>query len=215
MNKKDNKLVIFDLDNTLTKGSSWARLNIGMGMAKEEDTYLSEKYYQAEKFREWASIILRIYYERGKPKKEQIQNILNKFEYVAGAEKCVKKLKRMGYVLVLLSGAPDIFTELICKRLKVDYSKSMNRLIFDKNNFLVDILSEGEENQNKLDYCRQICESLRVDIKKAIVVGDGVNEELLFDASPYSITFKGSQLEKRAWKIVSHLDEIPGLISKL
>ena len=209
------KLIVFDLDNTLTEGNSWARLNVGLGMTPDEDLQLSEEYYRAQKFTEWATKVIHIYNERGTPTKKNIEKILATFRYTVGAEKCVREVKELGYTIAILSGAPDLFTKLICKDLDIHNFKFINTLVFDGNDLLVDILTEGEEKLVKLNSYKDICKSLNTDLKQAVIVGDGDNEELLFDVSSHSVTFKGSNLEDKAWKIINTLTDLPGILREI
>lgn len=210
--KKINKLVVFDLDNTLTKGNSWARLNIGLGMTQEEDINFSKKYYQTQKFIEWVDKIMNVYSKRSMPTRKNIIKILSVFEYVEGAEECIKKIKKMGYEIAVISGAPNIFIELICKKLNINHFRSINTLVFNENDVLVNIVTGGEEKRAKLKYYKDICKLVNVGVKQAIIVGDGDNEELLFSASKHSLTFKNSKLKNKAWKIINSLKDLPKVL---
>lgn len=119
------KLIVFDLDNTLTEGNSWARLNIGLGMTKEEDSRLSGEYRRTQDSAKWIKGIMNIYNERGKPTKELVKDILSNFQYANGVKECIEKLKKEDYKIAIISGSPDIFTELICIDLGVDYFRSV------------------------------------------------------------------------------------------
>lgn len=210
-----NKLIIFDLDNTLTKGNSWARLNVGMGMTNEEDISLSMKYQQTKDFQSWSKKILEIYYKRGKPTKNQIIEILNNFELNEGVDYCIKKLRGMGYVLAVVSGSPDIFTELACKKIGIGIFRSVYNFIFDNNGFLINIAIKKEEKLDKLAYSKEICEFLNLNIEESVIVGDGENEEMLFNISKYPVTFQNGKLADKAWKLISKLSDLPAVLNHL
>jgi phosphoserine phosphatase len=210
-----NKLIVFDLDNTLTEGRSWTRLNVGLGMTPDEDLRLSKEYYQAQKFTEWVAHIMGIYHKRGIPNKKNIEKILSTFRYITGAEECIGEIKKLGYYIAVISGAPDIFTELICRKLGINHFRSINTLVFDKNGLLIDITTEGEEELAKLKHYKNICNLVQVDIKQAVIVGDGDNEELLFNTSKYPITFKGGKLENKAWKTIYSLTDLPKILNEI
>lgn len=139
-----NKLIVFDLDNTLTVGNSWARLNIGLGMTVKEDMRLSNEYQKTQNFSKWTVAIMNIYRQQGIPTKKQIEDILGNFQYMTGAKKCVKKFKKAGYVTAIISGSPNIFTEIICKDLDINHFKSVYSLIFNESGFLKDIVASDK-----------------------------------------------------------------------
>lgn len=209
-----NNLIIFDLDNTLTKGNSWARLNIGMGMTSEEDILLSTKYQQTGDFQWWSKKILEIYHKRGMPTKNQIIKILNNFELNNGVEYCIKELKKMGYILTVVSGSPDIFTELACKKMGIDIFRSVYNLIFDEKGFLTNIAIKNEEKSDKLTYGKEICSSLGLNMEESIIIGDGENEEMLFDISKFPITFQNGKLANKAWKLIGGLSDLPIVLKR-
>ncbi len=152
-----NKLIVFDLDKTITAGYSWARLNFGLGMTRDEDISLSEEYYQKNKFTEWTSRVLDIYKTRSIPTKKNVQNILKDFEYTSGAEECIKKLKKMNFKIAIISSAPDVFVKLVSNKLKIKNFRFNNTLIFGENNFLINISTDGEDKYTKFAHLKDLC----------------------------------------------------------
>ena len=71
MDNSQIKLICFDLNKTLIKENSWFRLNIDLGMTKEEDEILFKLWEEGTiSYVEWQEIIGRIYVNRGMPSRE-------------------------------------------------------------------------------------------------------------------------------------------------
>ena len=75
----DIKLVCFDLNKTLIEENTWLKLNLAMGVTKEEDEMLLRQYETGViSYLEWQRTLLKIYKKRGDLSLENItENILN------------------------------------------------------------------------------------------------------------------------------------------
>ena len=57
-------------------------------------------------------------------------------------------------------------------------------------------------------YLESFCEMLDVDINECAAIGDGANDIGLFKATGHGVTFKGSNIEKDAWKVIGSFDDL-------
>ena len=66
----------------------------------------------------------------------------------------------------------------------------------------------GNENIAKLNILEDICLKLGINVDECACIGDGGNDIEMFKKTKHGITFKGSKIEKEAWKVVNNLDDI-------
>jgi len=102
----------------------------------------------------------------------------------------------------------DLLVDKVAEELKIKFFGSNNCFIFNKNDKLIDIKVLGEESLIKLDNLKNFCSKIGIEISQCACVGDGDNDLELFKKTGHGITFKGSKLEKYAWKTIENLTDI-------
>jgi len=206
------KMVCFDLDKTLTT-NSWLNINQAMGMTAEEDQYLFD-LYEAKKlsYVDWQKELEKLYIGRGKATKESILKVINSGSYLPGAKEVVKYLIDKGYTVCLMSGSIDILVEKVAKELGIPYFSANNIFITDKNNYLTELKCLGEDTEVKVKQLTEMSEKLNINLNEIACVGDGDNDEKIFELTGRGITFEGSKIESKAWKVVKNLLEIKEIL---
>ncbi|MCA9397292.1 HAD family phosphatase [candidate division WWE3 bacterium] len=203
------KLVVFDFNKTLVNENTWYDINIAMGVTPEED----EKYlrlFETGKitYQEWWTLIKRIYDERGEPTKERIDKIISNYTYVNGAKEIVSYLKEKGYEVALITGSTEALAELVAKELDIHMYAGHNQLIYDTNHRLTRVVSHGNDFDFKVDMLWKFCNRMDIDVTQTVCIGDGDNDTGLFELSGHGVTFKGSRVEDRAWKVIEKLEDL-------
>jgi phosphoserine phosphatase len=207
------KLVCFDLNKTLIKENTWLNLNLDMGMTKEEDDLLFELWEEGViSYNEAQSLIERIYKKRGKATKEAILKSISKYTYVEGAKEIVKYLKYQGYKVALITGSLTVLAEKVAQELDIDFFEANNILIFNEKNYLESLIPLGDDSLVKLRHLESFCNRLNISIDECVCIGDGDNDALMFERCGHGITFKGSKIEKIAWKTITSLAEIKNIL---
>lgn len=207
--KRRIKLICFDLNKTLIKENSWLQLNLAMGVTEEEDQELLGRYEKGQiSYEQWQQNLSKIYLERGRATRKNILEALNNYKYLAGAEEIIKYLKSKEYEIALISGSIDLLVERIGNELQINLYEAHNRLNFDKDGKFIEIVCEGDDSDFKLAALRRFCVHLDIDIKHAVVVGDGDNDLKMFEETGLGITFEGSAIEKYAWRVIDRLSDI-------
>jgi phosphoserine phosphatase len=211
--KNKIKLVCFDLNKTLIKENTWLNLNLDMGVTKEEDNMILRLYEEGIlSYEEGLSILERIYKKRGKATKENIQKSINKYSYTKGAKGIVKYLKENGYIVALITGSMILLAEKVAKELNIDHFEANNNIVFGTNNYLKNFAPIGEDSDVKLKQLENLCKKLNVEINSCACVGDGDNDALMFDRTKHGITFKGSKIEDKAWKVINSLGDLKNIL---
>ncbi len=203
--QEEIKLICFDLNRTLIHENTWYNLNLAMGMTEKEDAALMHyadtgiiSYTQAQK------IIESAYKRGGKASYDTIYKIIMEYTYVQGTSEILEYLKHKGYELALISGSMDILTEHIAKDLGIKYYGANNIFIF-KEGYLHQIKVVGEDEITKLNLLNEFAGKLNISLDQCVCVGDGDNDELMFEKTGKGVTFKGSKIEKSAWRVIDNL----------
>lgn len=206
------KLVCFDLDLTLISHNSWFDLNIALGISAEEDKRLYTEYKTGKiSYEEWNAQTLEKYLEHDDANREGVTKALSNYRYADGAREAVKDLQEKGYQIVLISGSIDIIVNRIAEELGIKYAKANNTFLFDDNNRLSGISTDGDDRIAKARHLEAFCDLLGVKMSECACIGDGENDLEMFRRTGKGITFTGSPIESEAWKVVDSLHDIPKL----
>jgi membrane protein len=196
-------------DKTLIKFSSWLQLNIALGVSQQEDDEMFEDYRAGNLgYSEWQKKILGMYLERGKATKETILKTLHSYNYIDGAEDLVQDLKKKGYKLALISGSIDLLVQTIAQELGFDYWAAHNTFLFDENDYISDIISNGDDVDSKPDFLKKISRETGISVDQMACVGDGENDRGLFLLTKKGVTFSDAPIKDIAWKVVDKLSDI-------
>ncbi len=207
------KLVCFDLNKTLIEENSWYNLNLAMGVTKEEDAKLLDLYEKGKiSYLKAQKILEGIYKKRGRATKDNIYKSILKYEFKKGARQIVKYLKEKGYEQVIISGSMDILAEDVSHKLGIPRYGVNNYFKFNENDYLDRVVVTGDEKVVKLRQLKNMCIDLKIKTSECACVGDGDNDIKIFLESKHGITFRGSKIEKYAWKLIDDLTEIRSIL---
>lgn len=206
------KLICFDLDETLINYSSWRELNKALGVSVDEDRRLYIEHKEGiTTYDEWNNKLLKIYQKHKNANKEDIIKIVSNYSYNKGAREIIEYLKNKGYKLALISGSFDILVNIVAKELSIEYAKANNTFIFNKDDRLESIISDGYDVEAKAKHLENFCKMLDIDIKECACIADGANDILMFRRTGHGITFKGSLIENEAWKVVGSFEDLKSI----
>ncbi|HLD03401.1 MAG TPA: HAD-IB family phosphatase [Candidatus Dojkabacteria bacterium] len=203
------KLITFDLNETLIKENTWKDLNLALGIPLEEDQRLFRQYRNKEiTYLEWQRTIVDRYKKYANPTRDRMEKIIFNYHFLPGARKAVKYLQSKGYILAVISGSIDSLVRKVAQELGIKYYHANNSLVFDKKRALQDIKVENDEGPAKLKHLKKICRKLKISLKECACVGDGLSDIELFRKTGKGVTFKGSKVEKYAWKKINNLNDL-------
>jgi HAD superfamily phosphoserine phosphatase-like hydrolase len=207
------KVVVFDLDGTLIKGTSWVEFNQSLGLTESDAQYLSDEYKKGTlSYTKWIDEIVTMYRKYSPVHKEVIEALGFLFPIREGAEELIAIAKEKGYTLVLLSGGVDTIVKGFAGRFGIDNVFTTNELVFDEEGYLQSIVTMGDEAPAKVALLQAFCEKRGVDIKEVLCVGDGGNNVELFKFAKGIQLGNYEELAKVAWKQVGGLKEIETFI---
>ncbi|MFX1295188.1 MAG: HAD family hydrolase [Promethearchaeota archaeon] len=176
-----------DLEGTLTEGYSyWMKLNLELGISKEEDLDLYREFMQDFDYEKWMSRIFSIWKERNESNPEKLnKDFFIKFskrylKIKEGAKKFIEHLKSH-FIFYVISGAPWEFCALAQEKLGFDDYFSTNKLIFDKNNQLK-CIEAHQYGFHKEKILFKIAKSYGFEMKQIIAMGDSENDFTMLNA---------------------------------
>ncbi len=179
------RLVVFDLDGTLTThASSWWRLHEVFGTNEEGQEYY-DRYFAGEiNYQQWADLDAGLW--KGKPLAE-VERIADETQLVPGARETIQELKRNSIDVAVLSGGIDLLANRIAERLAIDYVM-VNKIHHEDGNLTgeVDVIVGWG---GKAEELKQVFNDFGVAPKETAFVGDGKNDISAFSVVGLSIAF--------------------------
>jgi phosphoserine phosphatase len=189
------KAVILDLDQTMTTDSgSWLQFTSMLGADPKIHADIFQRFKAGEiSYPEAKKKLIALWRAAsagsiGKLDKASISEVFKKVELRSGAIEGVSYLKSK-YKLCIISGAINIFVDIIAQKLSIQDHYSTTKLIFDQDNVLVDfdyILSQGEE---KTDFLHNFCAQNNIQPEECAAIGDGASDMPLFNEVGLPILF--------------------------
>jgi len=198
MKKREQfKLVIFDLDGTLTQERSiWEyihkQLGKWYGFAEEyQDLFLAGKI-SYEEFCERDALVwkgMRV---------EELLEIVKAVPFHPGVNELINFLKQKGLNLSMVSSGLSLLTNWVHQRYGFDYSVSNNLL--HENGVLTGKVKIQVYFDKKAEWVRKILNQFEVKPEEVIAVGDSRGDIDMFQMVGFSIAFNSSckELDKIA-----------------
>lgn len=187
---KKIKAVILDLDQTLTTDkASWIQFTELIGADSSIHIQLYEDFKSGKITYDFAKKeLIKLWKETGRTDKQYIKSLFNKIQYRPNVNKYIKYLQSK-YRLCLISGAMDVFVEVVSEDLSIKDYYASTKLLFDENDELIDLdykLSRGEE---KLEFLFDFCKRSGLSPKECAAIGDGESDVPIFDEVGLPILF--------------------------
>jgi phosphoserine phosphatase len=205
----DKKLICFDLDGTLTLGSTWEAFNSRLGITPQDDKRLFEKYLAGNHtYQEWITELMKLYSQNDAVTKKEIEAIADDMELQIGAEEIVQTAKEKGYEVVLFSGSIDTIVRVCAAKLHIGTWFTTNKSQFNEDEELIGIETMGDERDAKLLLLKEYCLKNGFDIEDCIAVADGGNDKEIFIHAKGILLGENAELAPLAWKQVDQLKAV-------
>ena len=164
------KLVIFDLDGTITRSPNiWKHLHSELGTWNWARNY-AQKYRSGEiSYEEWAKLDCSLW--KG-TKVEKILQITSEIKYFDGAAETIKQLKKAGIKVGIVSAGISFLAEKVGKDLNVDVVMSNDLKI--SNDAITGEIETKVSINNKKSIIKDIANSMSLTLSEIVVVGDHV-----------------------------------------
>ncbi len=201
------KYIILDLDQTLTiDQASWLQFTNLLGADFNIHIDIFNKFKTGElDYPEAKKQLIELWKSVSKLDRKSIEEIFDKVELREGALEGVNYLKSK-YKICIISGAIDVFVDLMANKLGIEDRYASTKFIFDENDCLIDFsykLSRGEE---KLEFFKDFCEKYGADPKECAAIGDGESDMPIFEEVGLPILFIASETtSEQKEEIKTHL----------
>lgn len=185
------RLVVFDVDGTLTRHSSiWWRLHELFGTTKEGRLYFDQYFAGEINYEQWADLDAALWSGESVSK---VKEIVSATELVPGVRETIATLNNHGIKTAILSGGLDIMADDIAKRAGIEY------VLTNKLGYKDGILTGTVENiigwAEKADHIQTILDHFNVTLEETAFVGDGRNDISVLSVVGFPIAFNPEDQE--------------------
>ncbi|HKK43561.1 MAG TPA: HAD-IB family phosphatase [Bacteroidales bacterium] len=186
-----DKMIIFDMDNTILLGSYIATAADAFGFKDKLIKIVTENPNPFTRTKSIARLL------KGKSF-DEILSVADRIEIVKDAPYVIHELKTKGYICGIISDSYDVVTNHIKNKLKMDFSIA-NELEFSKSVATGEVkipsaFIRNNESKCSHEVCKsnvlsQLAENYKIDIKNIISVGDSENDICLIKGSGIGVAF--------------------------
>jgi phosphoserine phosphatase len=207
------KLVIFDLDGTLTQERSvWEyihkQLGKWYGFAEEYQNLFLAGNISYEEFCERDAQVWK------GMKVEELLEIIKTVPFHPGVDELINYLKQKGLKLSMVSSGLSLLTHWVHEKYGFDYSVSNDLL--HENGILTGKVKIQVYYDKKAEWVEKILKKFQVNPEEVIAIGDSKGDMDMFQMVGYSISFNSSShdLDQIANLCISSRN-LPDMITKL
>ena len=198
------RLVVFDVDGTLTQHSSiWWRLHEIFDTTKEGRIYFDQYFAGEINYQQWSDLDAGLW--KGRPL-SAVLDAVDATKLVPGAKEAIEALQNNGIKTAILSGGLDVMAESIAKRVGIDFVLT-NRLLHEDGK-LLGIVENIVGWADKDQHIHTILEHFNISLEETAFVGDGRNDLSVFKIVGLSIAFnpKEDEVAKAADVVIREND---------
>jgi phosphoserine phosphatase SerB len=201
------KMIIFDMDNTLLEGSFIITAADEFKFKDELIKIVTENSNPYTRTKSIARLLKNRSFN-------EILEVVDKIKIIDDAADVIRELKKKGYICGIISDSYDIVTNHLKNKLKMDFSIA-NELEFSKSIATGEVKVPSAFMRNKHskcnhDFCKsnvlfELAEKYKIDVKNIIAVGDSENDICLVKESGIGIAFcsKNNYLNLVADRIIT------------
>ena len=119
---------------------------------------------------------------------EAVDRAWAKLRYTPGAATFLRTLRRLGYVVAVVSGGFTVFTDRLREDLGLDAAYA-NELEIVDGAFTGDVIGDIVDRDRKAELLREIAAEAGVPIEQTVAVGDGANDLAMLEAAGLGVAF--------------------------
>jgi len=213
MGMKKSEAVVFDIDGTLSPEVSWLALTRDLGAPVEQHVQIYKDYkegkidYPASKEQ-----LIGLWRSTGNANKKFFGQLFDALPLDPAAEKVVQTAK-VGRLVCLITGSMDLYAETVAQKLGIDKWFANTTLHWDSQGNLVDMDYELNQAARKLEQYTQFCQENGIGIESCLVLGDGENDEKLFEVCKRGVLIgSDAESETYAWKRIAQLADFEQIL---
>ena len=196
------KLVVFDLDGTLTaERSIWEYIHVKLGKWYGYAEEYQRRFLQGViSYRRFCELDAQVW--KGM-RVDRLRDIVQTVPFNPGVDELTTVLRDLGLKLTLVSSGLDLLSEWVGEKYGFDYEVS-NRLLHE-DGILTGKVEIKVHYDRKAEWVRHIMDMFRVQSDEVLAIGDSVGDREMFEMAGFSISFNSSS---------SELDQIADVVIK-
>jgi phosphoserine phosphatase len=186
------KLVVFDLDGTLTaERSIWEYIHVRLGKWYGYAEEYQRRFLQGKiSYRQFCELDAQVW--RGM-RVDQLRDIVRTVPFNPGVDELTSLLKDLGLKLTLISSGLDVLSEWVEEKYGFDYGVS-NGLLHE-NGIVSGEVEIKVHYDRKAEWVRNIMDMFGVRNDEIIAIGDSAGDMEMFEMAGFSISFNSSSAE--------------------
>jgi phosphoserine phosphatase len=187
----DIRLVVFDVDGTLTKHNSvWWRLHEHFGTTVDGKLYYNQYFAGEINYEQWADLDAGLW--KGKTL-EEVMEVVHATQLAPGAKETIQILKDNDLKTAILSGGLDIMANDIGRRVGIDYV--LTNTLYHQDGVLTGEVENLVAWGDKSEVIPQINAHFEIPLEKTAFIGDGRNDMSVFKVVGLSIAYNPEDQE--------------------
>lgn len=210
------KAITFDIDTTLTYGTSWTIITKKLGAPVKTHEFIYQELKDNKiSYQQAKGQLLNLWKATGNNNKDFFTKIFRNIPLKKGAQEIITYLKTKGIIICLITGSVDLYAETIAKRLGIDHYFANTELVWDKNNKLVDFHYDINQSAKKLQQFLHFLSQQKINTNDCFIVGDDENDIDLFKFTKKGIAVKSEKIDRLkpyAWKVINNLLDIKKIV---
>jgi phosphoserine phosphatase len=201
-NFSNYKLVVFDLDGTLTaERSIWEYIHVKLGKWYGYAEEYQRRFLQGViSYRRFCELDAQVWKGMGV---DRLRDIVRTVPFNPGVDELTTVLRDLGLKLTLVSSGLHLLSEWVGEKYGFDYEVS-NRLLHE-DGILTGKVEIKVHYDRKAEWVRHIMDMFRVQSDEVLAIGDSVGDREMFEMAGFSISFNSSS---------SELDQIADVVVK-
>lgn len=206
-----NKLIVFDMDQTLIDAETIDELARAAGVAGEVEMItnkaMSGDLDFGEALRERVKLLKGLSLEAA-------NGAVSGISFMPGAKELISYVKELGYTTAMISGGFTISAERAGKALGIDYVVS-NKLLVEDGCLTGQVGGPLTYTDSKAHVFEELARLNGVLPEQCLVVGDGANDICIFERAGFSIAFNPKPVLKQYADVVISKKDLRAVIPVL
>ncbi len=212
------KLIVFDVDKTLTGVTTWYYLTEALGGDIEQHFQLYSRYKKGELDFDTVCNELMTMYSKAHGKaitRKELYDVFFQLRLKGEAFSTFSDIKERGIALALISSSIDMFVEMVAERLQIEHWYANSQLVFNEKDEWVRFEYDRNEAELKLTQLQELQKKLDLSADEIWVVGDGRSDMLLFkNYTGIALDSDSNELSLLAWKEIKYLPSFLQLLEQ-
>lgn len=214
MLRKEIDTIVLDVDGTLSEEVSWLKITESLGASPDEHALLFDQFKKGLiSYPKAKAKLVKLWQATGNANKQFMEKTYRSWSLKKDANEIVDYLKQT-YQLCLISGAIDLYVQIVAEKLGVPDWFANTELIWDEQGNLTDFNYYPDQAQKKLEQFRQFISQKGLNEKRCAIVGDGDSDIVLFRELKYGVEVNEAphrELKGLAYKTVKTLSELKNI----